>query len=189
MHIDPATGLLRATRQVLSPHQDARPGSAVPELIVVHGISLPPGEFGGPFVEQLFAGGLDAHAHPYFADVAGLQVSAHALIRRDGSVIQFVPFGLRAWHAGVSTWQGRAACNDFSVGIELEGTDELPYEPAQYRALAQLIAALCVTYPTLSAQRVVGHSDIAPGRKSDPGAGFDWPGLRQLLRASQPPAG
>ncbi len=121
--IDPATGLLRQVRQVLSPHCDERPQGSVPELIVVHGISLPPGEFGGPWIERLFTGGLDPGAHPYFAAIAALRVSAHLLVRRDGEPVQFVPLGLRAWHAGASCWQGRSACNDFSVGIEMEGTD------------------------------------------------------------------
>lgn len=179
--IDPVTGLLRAARQVLSPHCDERPPGMAPELIVVHGISLPPGEFGGPWIERLFTGGLSPDAHPYFATIAGLRVSAHVLVRRDGEAVQFVPFGLRAWHAGVSSWQGRPACNDFSVGIEMEGTDEGVYEAAQYRTLSALIAALCQAYPTLARERVVGHSDISPGRKSDPGPSFEWQLLRELL--------
>ena len=179
--IDPASGLLRLARQALSPHCDERPPGAVPELIVVHGISLPPGEFGGPWIEQLFTGGLDRNAHPYFATVAALRVSAHVLVRRDGKLVQFVPFGLRAWHAGTSSWQGRAACNDFSIGIEMEGTDEGAYESAQYQALSALISALCKAYPTLARERVVGHSEIAPGRKSDPGSSFEWQLLRDLL--------
>jgi len=179
--IDTATGLLAGVRQVLSPHCDARPAGATPELIVVHGISLPPGEFGGPWIELLFAGNLDLAAHPYFATIGPARVSAHLLVRRDGLVIQFVPFGLRAWHAGDSNWCGREACNDYSIGIELEGTDELPYEPAQYRQLAALTAALCRAYPGLGPERIVGHSDIAPGRKTDPGPSFDWKLLRRLL--------
>jgi AmpD protein len=179
--IDAATGLLREARQVLSPHCDERPAGAVPELIVVHGISLPPGEFGGPWIEQLFTGGLDPGAHPYFSAIAALRVSAHVLVRRDGAPVQFVPFGMRAWHAGASSWQGRSGCNDFSIGIEMEGTDEGAYEAAQYRSLADLITALCQAYPTLARERVVGHSDIAPDRKSDPGPAFAWPLLRELL--------
>jgi len=182
MHIDSATGLLRGVRQVLCTHWDARPAGMTPELIVVHGISLPPGDFGGPWIEQFFCGHLDAAAHPYFAQIAGVRVSAHVLVRRDGGLVQFVPFGDRAWHAGVSSWRGRSACNDFSVGIELEGTDEQPYESAQYTALAALVRALCATYPGLNRDQVVGHSDIAPGRKTDPGESFDWPRLRRLLR-------
>jgi AmpD protein len=179
--IDAASGLLRGARQVLSPHCDERPPGMAPELIVVHGISLPPGEYGGPWIERLFTGGLDPAAHPYFATIATLRVSAHLLVRRDGAPVQFVPFGLRAWHAGASSWQGRNACNDFSIGIEMEGTDETRYEPAQYQALSRLIAALCAAYPTLARERVVGHSDIAPGRKSDPGMRFEWQLLRDLL--------
>jgi AmpD protein len=179
--VDPATGLAQQLRQVLSPHCDERPAGTHPELIVVHGISLPPGEFGGPWIDQLFTGGLQAGAHPYFATLAGLRVSAHVLVRRDGQAVQYVPFGWRAWHAGTSSWQGRPACNDFSIGIELEGTDDRAYEAAQYRALAALIAALCRAYPTLAKERIVGHSEIAPGRKSDPGPAFEWPRLRALL--------
>ena len=180
-NVDPATGLAQQLRQVLSPHCDERPAGVGPELIIVHGISLPPGEFGGPWIDQLFTGGLRPGAHPYFATVANLRVSAHLLVRRDGQAVQYVPFGLRAWHAGASSWRGRAACNDFSIGIELEGADDRPYEAAQYLTLAALIGALCRAYPALAADRVVGHSDVAPGRKTDPGAAFDWPRLRALL--------
>jgi AmpD protein len=183
-HVHAASGLLTGIRQVLSPHWDQRPAGVTPELIVVHGISLPPGEYGGPWIEQLFTGGLPAQAHPCFAEVAALRVSSHVLLRRDGRVIQFVPFQQRAWHAGASSWQGRDNCNDFSIGIELEGTDDSSYGSAQYQNLAAVIYALCAAYPGLSAQRVVGHSDIAPGRKSDPGAAFDWARLRALLGAT-----
>jgi AmpD protein len=179
--IDAATGLLRAARQLLSPHSDARPQGCVPELIVVHGISLPAGQFGGAWIDRLFCGDLPADAHPSFAALATLRVSAHCLIDRDGAISQYVPFPVRAWHAGQSSYGTRTACNDFSIGIELEGTDTVPYTPAQYEALAGLIRALCLAYPTLSTTRVVGHSDIAPGRKSDPGPAFDWPHLRELL--------
>ena len=182
--IDTDSGLLRGVRQVLSTHCDERPPGAAAELIVVHNISLPPGVYGGPYIEQLFTGNLPVGAHPYFATIPAGRVSAHALIHRAGEVVQFVPFGERAWHAGVSSWCGRAACNDFSIGIELEGADDVPYEPAQYRSLAGLITALCRTYPGLSTERLVGHDQIAPGRKTDPGASFDWPRLRQLLAAS-----
>ena len=183
MEIDPAAGRARGARYAPSPHCDDRPAGAAPELIVVHGISLPPGEFGGDAVERLFAGTLDCGAHPHYARLRGLRVSAHALIRRDGALLQFVPFHRRAWHAGESSWRGRARCNDFSVGIELEGADEVPYEPAQMRALAALIRALCAAYPGLDPARVVGHSDIAPGRRTDPGPAFDWALLRRLLDA------
>jgi AmpD protein len=185
-HIDPATGLLRGAPQLLSPHCDDRPAGTAPELIVVHGISLPPGQFGGHWIAQLFCGCLAPGAHPHFGSIASLRVSAHFLVRRDGSVQQFVPCARRAWHAGASQWNGRPACNDYSIGIELEGTDEAPYEPAQYDALATLVQALCAAYPGLSPQRVVGHSDIAPGRKTDPGPSFDWPRLRRMLAAYPP---
>jgi AmpD protein len=183
--IDASLGLLRGVRQVLSPHLDERPSGQAAELVVVHGISLPPGEFGGPWIEQLFTGNLPAAAHPYFATIAANRVSAHLLIRRDGQVLQFAPFTARAWHAGRSSWCGRESCNDFSIGIELEGVDESPYDARQYPALAAVIAALCATYPALSPERVVGHSDIAPGRKTDPGAAFDWPLLRSLISAAR----
>jgi N-acetyl-anhydromuramoyl-L-alanine amidase len=179
--IDTDSGLIRGVRQVLSPHCDERPPATVPELIVVHNISLPPGEFGGPWIERLFTGNLPADAHPYFATLPPGRVSAHVLIRRDGQVVQFVPIGARAWHAGVSSWRGREACNDFSIGIELEGVDDAPYEVVQYTQLAALIAALCRAYPALAAECVVGHDDIAPGRKTDPGAAFDWPRLRAMV--------
>jgi len=175
-----ATGLLIGARQVLSPHRDARPDGVVPDLIIVHGISLPPDEFGGPWIDRLFAGDLPRDAHPYFATIVG-RVSAHLLIRRTGEIVQFAPFGTRAWHAGASSHRGRAACNDFSIGIELEGTDSSPYEPAQYAQLAQVIRALRAAYESVRAGEVVGHSDVAPGRKTDPGEAFDWPRLRALI--------
>ncbi|HWG76565.1 MAG TPA: 1,6-anhydro-N-acetylmuramyl-L-alanine amidase AmpD [Steroidobacteraceae bacterium] len=183
LRIDAGSGMLMAVPQVISPHCDTRPGGVLPELIVIHGISVPAGQFGGPWIDRLFAGDLPSAASPQLAALAGLRVSAHVVIRRDGTPTQYVPFGLRAWHAGVSSYAGRSACNDFSVGIELEGTDALPYEPLQYATLADLIRELCRVYPSLSAQRLVGHSDIAPGRKSDPGPAFDWPRLRSLLQA------
>ena len=181
LHIDRATGLLAGARQVLSPHFDARPAGVLPELLVVHGISLPPGEFGGAWIDRLFTGTLPGDAHPYFRDIAGQRVSAHALIRRDGQIVQYVPFGERAWHAGQSAYRGRSGCNDFSIGVELEGTDDTPYTDAQYGALAVLSAALLAAYPSLSAQAIAGHNEIAPGRKTDPGPSFDWARLRQLL--------
>jgi AmpD protein len=182
LKIDSATGLLTGARQVLSPHCDARPAGMAPELLVVHGISLPPGEFGGPWIDRLFTGTLPAEAHPYFREIAATRVSAHALIRRDGQIVQYVPFGERAWHAGVSQYRGRPACNDFSVGVELEGTDDTPYTDAQYAALTALSAALLATYASLSAEAITGHSDIAPGRKEDPWPTFDWPRFRALLK-------
>ncbi len=182
LDVDPSSGLLRRARQVVSPNCDDRPAGVLPELIVVHGISLPPGEFGGPWVDRLFTNDLPADGHPYFAGIVRQRVSAHVLIRRSGEVVQYVPFHRRAWHAGESSWQGRARCNDFSIGIELEGTDHTPYEASQYAVLARLIDELCNAYPTLSADHVVGHSDVAPGRKTDPGPAFDWSLLRALMR-------
>jgi AmpD protein len=165
-------GLLEgACRYVASPNCDARPAGALVELIVIHNISLPPGEFGGTAIEDLFLNRLDATAHAYYAGIAHLRVSAHFLLRRDGEIMQFVPCAQRAWHAGASQWRGRGRCNDFSVGIELEGTDEIPFEDAQYACLAGLIAALRDRYPIAD---VTGHSDIAPGRKTDPGPAFEW---------------
>lgn len=184
--MDIATGLLVGVRQVLSPHRDVRPPGCVPELLVIHGISLPPGEFGGPWIDRLFTGVLPPAAHPYFREIAGGRVSAHALIRRDGQIVQYVPFGARAWHAGVSSYQGRSACNDFSIGIELEGVDDRPYAEVQYERLAALIDALLAAYASLSRERIVGHCDIAPGRKSDPGPAFDWAALHARLHEARP---
>jgi N-acetyl-anhydromuramoyl-L-alanine amidase len=167
-------GWVRGARRVHSPNADARPRDAEISLIVVHSINLPPGEFGGPWVERLFTNSLPATGHPYFRDLAAARVSAHVLVRRDGSFVQFVPFDGRAWHAGESSWAGRRGCNDFSVGIELEGCDDTPYSEAQYRRLAALVVALRATYPAIAADAVVGHSDVAPGRKTDPGPAFDW---------------
>jgi N-acetyl-anhydromuramoyl-L-alanine amidase len=179
-----ATGLLIGVRQVLSPHRDERPTGVQPDLIVMHNISLPPDEFGGPWIERLFNGNLPPDQHPYFAEIQGMRVSSHVLIRRDGEILQFVPFHERAWHAGVSTFEGRSACNDFSIGIELEGADEIPYEAVQYAQAGAVIHALLAAYPALNAGRVVGHSDIAPGRKTDPGTAFDWSRLRAAIPAA-----
>jgi AmpD protein len=176
-----AGGLLRGARQLPSPHCDDRPPGVLADLIVIHGISLPPGEFGGPHIDRLFTGRLDPGAHPYFRGLAGLKVSSHLLIRRGGEVVQYVPLHRRAWHAGKSSYRGRARCNDYSVGIELEGTDDRPYTAAQYRRLVTVIRLLRRGFPSLAAAPVVGHSDVAPGRKTDPGAAFDWPRLRRLL--------
>lgn len=181
MQIDINTGLLNIARQVFSPNQDARPETCQPELIVVHNISLPPGEFGGNDIDRLFCNCLDVNAHSYYAGIAGLKVSSHLLIRRDGEIVQYVPFHRRAWHAGKSEYAGRTACNDFSIGIELEGTDDIPYEAIQYEKLANVIQCLLLAYPTLSARRVVGHCDIAPDRKTDPGSIFNWKCLREKL--------
>lgn len=160
-----------------SPHCDVRPPGTAITLVVIHGISLPPGKFGGDGVQQLFMGTLDPALHPYYAAIANLRVSAHFFIRRDGEVVQFVPCWRRAWHAGVSTWRGRERCNDYSIGIELEGTDRTAYAAPQYDALADLLVALKRRYPLAA---TVGHSDIAPGRKSDPGPAFDWSRLATL---------
>lgn len=181
LQIDTKTGLLKSARFILSPNFDQRPANTTIDLLVIHGISLPPGKFGGPCIEALFTNTLDPSAHPYFQTIADIHVSAHVLIRRDGSLTQYVPFTARAWHAGKSTFQGRDNCNDFSIGIELEGTDTVSYEKAQYQQLAQLTRAIMQAYPAITQDRIVGHSDVAPGRKTDPGASFDWECLSQLL--------
>jgi len=172
--INSVSGILPQAEQICSPHCDARPQDAVLDLIVIHAISLPPGVYGENYITDLFCGCLDKTAHPYFADIAHLRVSSHLLLRRDGHVIQYVPFHCRAWHAGVSEYKGRTACNDFSIGIELEGCDQETFTDDQYQKLHQIIKVLCQAYPKLSSERVVGHSDIAPGRKTDPGPHFDW---------------
>lgn len=164
-----------------SPNQDARPDGARPELVILHGISLPPGEYGGPWIRELFLNRLPPDQHPYFREVHALRVSSHLLIRRNGATEQFVPFHRRAWHAGESCFEGREACNDFAIGIELEGADDQPYADAQYEALLAVLRALLAAYPTLSAQRIVGHEHVAPGRKTDPGPAFDWARLRAAL--------
>lgn len=180
MHID-AEGWCSAARCCPSPNCNERPQGEV-SLLVIHNISLPPGQFGTGEVENLFLNRLDPKAHPYFAGIAALRVSAHFLIERDGALTQFVPCSARAWHAGVSCFAGREQCNDFSIGIELEGTDELPYTDTQYRMLGVLSRVLQRAYPAITAERICGHSDIAPGRKTDPGPAFDWPRYRGLLQ-------
>jgi len=164
-------GWVPGVEHIYSPNADERPPGMATDLVVIHGISLPPGEFGGPAVERLFTNALDHGAHPYFEALIGLRVSAHFFVRRDGRVIQFVSCLRRAWHAGMSSWQGRDRCNDFSIGIELEGTDDLRYEDVQYAACGALLSALFREYPI---RGVMGHSDVAPGRKTDPGPCFDW---------------
>jgi len=166
---------------VPSPNCDERPAGAEVSLLVVHGISLPPGEFGGPWIDQLFTNQLECGAHPYFQEIADLHVSSHLLIRRDGEVVQYVPFSQRAWHAGPSCFEGAEACNDFSIGIELEGDDHVPYTDTQYTQLAQIIGVLREVYPAIKPDRIVGHCDIAPERKTDPGPAFDWERLRHLI--------
>jgi N-acetyl-anhydromuramoyl-L-alanine amidase len=179
--VNVTSGLISGARQVISPHCDDRPPNADIEMLVIHGISLPPGQFGGTGVEDFFLGRLQAEDHPYFASIAAQRVSAHLFIRRDGEVLQFVPFHRRAWHAGVSSFDGRVACNDFSIGVELEGCDDIPYSSHQYAALGPIARALMQVYPGIIPTRIVGHSDIAPGRKTDPGAAFDWRKFRSLL--------
>ena len=179
--IDFATGWMPGVRAVESPNCDERPDREMPSLIVVHGISLPPNEFGGRWIDALFTNTLPVDVHPYFAEISHLRVSAHALIDRTGALTQYVSFLRRAWHAGDSNYCGRSTCNDFSVGIELEGADDVPYENAQYAVLARLITALRSTWPNLRDAAIVGHCDISPGRKTDPGPAFDWARLRALL--------
>ena len=183
MKLNKSSGLLEPACYVESPNYDTRPPGESISLIVIHGISLPPGQFGGPWIDDLFVNRLDAGAHPYFADIAGLRVSSHFLIRRDGQIVQYVPVTMRAWHAGESCFNGRAACNDFSIGIELEGEDTVPYEAVQYERLLELIEELMQAYPTIKEDCIVGHVDIAPGRKTDPGLAFDWLYLRKKLAA------
>jgi AmpD protein len=157
-----------------SPNHDRRPPGTEIDLLVIHNISLPPGEFGGPWIDDLFLNRLDPAAHPYFAHIAQLRVSAHLLIRRDGSLTQYVPLALRAWHAGKSSFQGRPDCNGYSIGIELEGSDDQPFEDAQYDRLTRVTREIMALYPAISKDHISGHADIAPGRKTDPGPCFDW---------------
>lgn len=186
MSTQPSTELIirdhrvQGARWCPSPNCNARPAGEI-SLLVIHNISLPPGRFGGGYIEALFSNQLDPAAHPFFAEIAGLEVSAHLLIDRQGQMTQFVPFDRRAWHAGRSCYRGRQACNDFSIGIELEGTDDTPYTDAQYRTLTAVTRALLACYPALDVGRIVGHSDIAPGRKTDPGPAFDWPRFLQAV--------
>ena len=179
--IDLETGLAQGAAYLPSPHCDDRPAGMAIELLVIHAISLPAGEYGGPDVAALFCGTLDCRKHADYADLAGLRVSAHFFIRRDGQIVQFVPVHRRAWHAGVSHFAGRERCNDFSLGIELEGCDEDDFTAHQYAALASLTRALRVTCPAIRAEAIVGHSEIAPGRKTDPGPYFDWARYRAAL--------
>ncbi len=174
-------GQLIGARQVPSPNYNQRPEQTEIQLVVVHNISLPPSQFGGGYIEQFFQNRLDWSQHPYFQSIEGMQVSAHLLILRTGEVLQFVNFNDRAWHAGRSTYLGKKECNDYSIGIELEGSDDLPFEEVQYAALAQVTAALQAAYPKIL-QHLAGHSDIAPGRKTDPGPFFDWVKFRTLLQ-------
>ena len=176
-----AQGWLCASTQLLSPNTDPRPDEADISLLVVHNISLPPEQFGGPYIGQLFGNCLDPNQHPYFAEIAHLKVSSHLLIDRSGSIMQFVPFQQRAWHAGVSEFEGRSNCNDFSIGIEMEGADNIAYTDRQYNVLAEVTQVVLQAYPLITTDRIVGHSEIAPGRKTDPGPAFDWPRYKNVL--------
>lgn len=173
---------LTTASRIVSPNCDERPKNTTISLLVLHCISLPPGQFGGDAITRLFTNQLDPQAHPYFREIYQLKVSAHVLIRRRGEIIQFVPFDKRAWHAGQSCYRGEFQCNDFSIGIELEGTDDTCYTDIQYAQLATLTKVLVMNYPTLSLERIAAHSDIAPGRKTDPGDLFDWQRLRDLCK-------
>ncbi len=178
------SGWLSPARRVPSPNFGPRPPGCAVELLVIHCISLPPGQYGGEHIERLFCNELDCDAHPYFAELRGVEVSAHLLLQRDGAAVQFVNFDQRAWHAGRSRFRGRDECNDFSVGIELEGSDMEDYTEAQYRALAGVTRALMAAYPGLSGDRIAGHADIAPARKTDPGPAFDWAAYLGLLQGA-----
>ncbi len=179
--VNKGTGLLSTAIYHRSPHADLRPENVAIDMIVVHCISLPPGEFGGGAIEDFFCGQLNVAAEPYFSSIANLRVSAHLLIKRSGEILQFVPFHQRAWHAGESFYQGKAHCNDFSIGIELQGADDIPYEQIQYQQLATVAQQLMQVYPSITKDRIVGHVDIAPGRKTDPGPAFDWTYLKGIL--------
>ncbi len=174
MNMPIQNGLLNSAKICLSPHFNERPANTVIDMIVIHNISLPPGKFAGGFIEDFFCGVLAIDIDPYFETIKELRVSSHILIDRQGLITQFVPFHLRAWHAGQSIWQGRDNCNDYSIGIELEGMDDLAYTDLQYNILKNLITMLQQVYPAISSDRIIGHSDIAPGRKTDPGVAFDW---------------
>jgi len=184
IHIDVESGLIREARQVPSPNFDDRPADCCAELIIVHGISLPPGEFGGEWIDRLFTNTVDPAVHPYFREIFELRVSSHLLIRRDGELVQYVSLAKRAWHAGDSCYQDREKCNDYSIGIELEGTDEIPYANVQYEVLGMMIQALRAAFPSLADAPVVGHHDVAAGRKTDPGPAFDWQRLFARLTAA-----
>ena len=181
MSIDTKTGLLDSAKYIASPNRDERSGEQATDLIVLHNISLPPAQFDDNWVASLFTNCLPADRDPYFESICQLQVSSHLYIRRNGEIFQFVPFHQRAWHAGVSSYQHKTGCNDFSIGIELEGTDDIAYEQIQYETLADVLETLISSYPDLKKERIAGHCDIAPGRKTDPGDSFDWQKLKQLL--------
>lgn len=182
MDIDKETGLLNIAQFIPSPNFDLRPIPMLIDLLVIHNISLPPGKFGGEAIDQLFLNQLNHADHPFYQGLVDLKVSAHLLIRRQGDIKQFVPFHLRAWHAGESFFEGRTRCNDFSIGIELEGTDDIPYTTAQYRQLSLVTKQLIKSYPSMSLDRIVGHQTIAPTRKTDPGPAFNWDYFYELLK-------
>ena len=181
MNLDEDKAWILEARRSPSPNCDSRPDGCGIDLVVLHGISLPPGEFGNAYVEAFFCNRLDPAIHPYFAEISHLSVSAHLFIRRDGELVQFVPFSHRAWHAGESQFCGRTRCNDFSIGIELEGTDDVPYADIQYQRLITVLNLLMRTWPEITPDRITGHSDIAPGRKTDPGPLFDWSRVRGAI--------
>jgi AmpD protein len=183
--LKPASSWLPSARHLPSPNWDERPPGCGIELLVIHNISLPPLSFGGPWIEQFFLNRLPPLRHPYFREIGNLHVSAHLLIRRTGDLVQFVALDKRAWHAGRSCFRGRKACNDFSIGIELEGSDEIPYTPPQYQTLKKVTLELMERFPAITTENIVGHCHIAPGRKSDPGPAFDWQHYRALLEASR----
>ncbi len=180
MQIDKQSGLITPAKLCLSPNQDERDDPKI-DLIVIHSISLPPAQFGGDAIERFFLNKLDCSEHEYYTQIDGMKVSSHLLIERNGNLVQFVPFNKRAWHAGESSFQGRSSCNNFSIGIEVEGTDDLPYEEQQYEMLCNVIHCLCDNYPSLKYDKIVGHCHIAPGRKTDPGPSFNWAHLRGLI--------
>jgi AmpD protein len=179
--VDTSSGLIAPARHIASPNCDDRPDGECIDLLILHGISLPPGEFGTGAIEALFLNALDHSAHPYFEEIRGLEVSSHLLIDRQGALTQFVSFNDRAWHAGLSHFRGRSRCNDFAIGIELEGTDDTAYTDAQYATLGPVVLALCAAYPGIDARKLAAHSDVAPGRKTDPGPAFEWQRLYDAL--------
>ncbi len=181
--LDPTSGWFTNAGTCASPNFDARPANVEISLVVIHAISLPPGVFGGGYIREFFLNRLDSDSHPYFREIADVRVSAHLLIERDGNLVQFVPTHSRAWHCGQSVYAGRTACNDFSIGTELEGCDQNAFTEAQYARLMPVLDELMRRHPSIDRGAVVGHSDIAPGRKTDPGPHFDWPRVRAGLRA------
>ena len=180
MHI--TNGIIDSARQLVSPNHDQRPEGATVSLLIIHGISLPPGQFAANHIDQLFTNTLDPNEHPYFEEIKDLKVSAHCLIRRDGELVQYVSLNDRAWHAGESEWCGAAGCNDFSIGIELEGCDDIAYEDVQYERLVAVVSSIMNAHLEIQDESIVGHSDVAPGRKTDPGPAFDWAKFRRMLK-------